>query len=137
MIFDAQNLFSDDQALTTTAVSTNVIDLGVAADVGPGEPLYLRIQVTTAFAGGTSLKVALQKDDNSGFSSATIVLESEVIATASLTQGYLFPLTQIPHSADEQYLRLNYTIVGTMSAGAITAGIVTGHQANTHFAAAP
>ena len=28
MILDLENMFSDDQALTATAVSTNVIDLG-------------------------------------------------------------------------------------------------------------
>ena len=43
MYTDAQNLFSDAQALTVTADSTNVIDLGVDRNVGQGEPLAVVI----------------------------------------------------------------------------------------------
>ena len=60
MILSAQQLFSDDQAITATAVSTNVIDLGVAGtpygavaalnqDVGKGAGVPVLIQVTEDF----------------------------------------------------------------------------------------
>ena len=64
MIFDAQTLFSNKQAITASAASTNYIDLlavgtpyGAAAasnrDLGKGEKIPIRIQVTTAFATAT------------------------------------------------------------------------------------
>ena len=41
MITDALLRVSEDQALTTTAVSTDTIDLVVARDIGEGTPLYM------------------------------------------------------------------------------------------------
>lgn len=144
MIFDQELMLSDGQAITTTAVSTNVLDMGAAGtpiidgpaasplarDHGKGNPIPLHIQVTTAFAGGTSLKVAVQTDDNSGFSSAKTVLESEIVLTASLVAGYVFPITMIPRTSTERYIRLNYTVDGTMTAGNVIAGVTTGAQEN-------
>lgn len=39
MFLDAQNLFSDAQAVTTDATGTNVIDLSVDRSLGNGEPM--------------------------------------------------------------------------------------------------
>ncbi|MAE50080.1 hypothetical protein CMI48_04620, partial [Candidatus Pacearchaeota archaeon] len=72
MILDKENLYSDDQALTTTADSTNVLDLGVA-NRGPGNPMLILIQVTTTFAGGTDVTIDLETDDNTSFSSLSTI----------------------------------------------------------------
>ena len=56
MILDKENLFSDDQALTTTAVSENVIDTGAAKDVGPGEPLRVVRKIPHKNAWGLAVK---------------------------------------------------------------------------------
>lgn len=133
---DKQTLFSDNQAITTTAVSTNFINLGTAA-TPPGAPaaiardlgaagLPLDIEVTTAFAGGTSIVVTVEVDDNSSFSSAKTVASSPTYATASLVAGKKLGLPTFPLGTDEQYVRLKYTVVGTMTAGKISAGVVTG-----------
>lgn len=134
MILDKQNLFSEDQAVTVTADSTNIIDLGNDdSEVNPAlnekGDLEVFAQVTTAFASGTSLKVSLLSSDSSTFSSSTTVSESAAIATASLVQGYKFKLGQLTE-IDEQYLKLVYTVVGTMSAGNILAGLVLDKQTN-------
>ncbi len=133
MIIDYQNLFSDDQAITTTAVSTNIIDLGanaseIQANFEKGMA-KIAAQVTEAFAGGTSVQVTVQTDDNTGFSSAKTLYETAAIVTASLVQGYQFPLDGIPLGV-ERYIRLNYTVVGTYTAGKIHAGIVVDKQSN-------
>jgi hypothetical protein len=39
MYIDAQNLFSDAQAVTADAVGTNVIDLTIDRSIGNGEPM--------------------------------------------------------------------------------------------------
>lgn len=141
MLLDEQALFSDDQAITTTAVSTNYINLGAAGtpphaanavkqDIGGGNTIPLLIQVTEDFAGGTSLKVDVEFDDNSSFSSAKVVQSSPVIVTADLVAGKKIPITVIAPGSDEQYMRLNYTVVGTHTAGKVTAGVAAALQTN-------
>lgn len=133
MYLDKQNLFSEDQAVTVTAVSTNVIDLGANAseiqalfEKGMVEVLA---QVTTAFADGTSLKVTLQTDSDEAFGTVATVYETAAIAVASLVAGYKFRVGSLPVGI-KRYLRLNYTVVGTMSAGKILAGLVLNAQSN-------
>jgi len=141
MHLDDQALFSDQQAITTTVVSTNYMNLGVAAtvprapapitqDFGGGQDIPVLIQVTEDFAGGTSLKVDMEVDDNSAFSSPETVASSPVYVTADLLAGKQLPIPVLPSGVAKQYLRLNYTVVGTMTAGKITAGITAGNQTN-------
>jgi len=141
-ILDSEGLFSDDQVITTTAASTNVIDKGapqtpvrgaapINVDWGKGRPVPVEIMVTADFAGGTSIQVDLEVDDDVGFGTPNVVWSSEVIPLASLVQGYRFNVGHLPERTDERYARLNYVVVGTMSGGgAITAGIAGGLQTN-------
>lgn len=135
MIFDQQSILSDAQAITATAASTNVIDLGpiatgIVRDIGKGTQTPLLIQVVESFNNLTSLTVALQTDDNEAFSSAKTVW-SEVVVLASLTAGYVVIPEFIPRGTNERYMRLNYTVTGTApTTGKITAGITMGNQSN-------
>lgn len=141
MILSAQQLVSDDQAITATAASTDYLDLqatgtpyGAAAalvrDIGKGTPVCFDAIVTEAFNNLTSLTIALQVDDNSSFSSATTVA-SQTIALASLTVGANFAFEYLPEGVNERYFRLNYTVSGTApTTGQITAGITGGRQTN-------
>lgn len=142
MIFSAEQIFSDDQAITASAASTNILDLGAAGtphgaasaisrDIAKGMPVPILVQVTADFATLTSLRVAIQTDDNTSFSSATTVLESEDVAVANLVAGFKFPFLHLPLGISERYLRLNYTVTGSnATAGTVTAGIVLGIQTN-------
>lgn len=133
MILDKQNLFSDDQAVTVTADSTNVIDLGIAG-MGKGEPVRLIAQVTETFDGGTSLQASLVTSDSSTFSGATTLVETAAIAEASLLAGYEFGLGGFMPEEIKRYNKLVYTVVGTMTAGTITAGFLLDKQ---NWAAVP
>lgn len=133
MILDKENLFSEDQAITVTAVSTNVIDLGAdhaRVQLNNEKPADVFVQVTTAFASGTSVKATLQADDDEAFGSAVTVAETAAIATAALVAGYQFKLGRLPRlgTADKRYLRMNYTVVGTFDAGKVVAGLVFDRQ---------
>jgi len=131
MILDKENLLSDDQAVTTTAASTNVLDLEGSGlgDMSPGEALDLMCQVSNAdFAGGTSIAVAVQTATDDAFTSPITLFTTAAIVTASLIQGYKFALGKLPEGAS-RYLRFNYVVVGTMTAGNLTGGIVPGVQA--------
>lgn len=132
MIFDSTNKFSSAQAVTVTAASTNVIDLGVALrDVGVGETVPVFIKVDTSFATLTSLQVVVQTDDAEGFGSAVDVASTAVVAAASLLAGYQFAIIQLPIGLVGRYIRLNYVVAGTAAtAGSITAGVTMGNQAN-------
>lgn len=142
MIFDAQGLFSDSQAITADAGSTNCIDLratgtpygGVALvrDVGKGVGIPVSISVTEAFNNLTSLQVSVQVDDNDSFSSATTVQLTGAIPLASLVAGYQFQaIARLPEGTKERYVRLYYDVTGTApSTGKITAGIVAARQTN-------
>ena len=70
MYIDRQNLFGQDQAVTTSAASTDHIDLGAARDIGNGQPLEILVLCTEAVtaSGAATVTVALQSDDNSSFS---------------------------------------------------------------------
>lgn len=131
MRFDAQNLFSDAQAITATAASTNIIDGEVARDLGPGQPMPLAIQVVEDFATLTSLTVTLQGDDNASFSSPSTLWTSPAVPAANLVAGYKFGIEYWPSGTKERYYRLNYTVAGSnATAGKITAGITDGVQSN-------
>jgi hypothetical protein len=140
MIFDVTNLFSNAQAITATAASTDSIDLGATGrvvgsssnlvrDIGAGKPIPIRIQIVEGFNNLTSLTIALQVDDNGAFSSPKTV-ESVVVPLADLTLGaFVNEIYYIPRGTDERHMRLNYTVTGTApTLGRITAGIVLAHQ---------
>jgi hypothetical protein len=141
MIFDKTLLFSDAQAITATAVSTNVVDLlatgrayghaaNIVKDVGKGNAIPLHIQVVEAFNTLTSLTVTVQCDDNEAFSSAKNVV-AQTIPLAELVAGKTASILVVPPGVDERYLRLNYTVTGTNpTTGKITAGVVMASQTN-------
>lgn len=144
MLADALGNFcgATGQAITASAASTEYIDLGatgtpalnttaLSRDIGRGTPVNIRVQVTEAFATLTSLKVAVQTDDNTSFSSAATVLETEAIALATLTAGYVFNIQWIPRDTDERYVRLYFTVAGSNATGGkVWAAVVEAAQDN-------
>jgi hypothetical protein len=143
MIFDNTTLLSDRQAITVTAPSTNVIDLGplgtvkfasgpLRRDIGMGTPIPIVVQVVQQFtaAGAATMQVALQVDDNAAFTTPkTVATYGSNLALADLKPGARFSLNYIPKGTDERYLRVNYTVgTGPMTAGQVFAGIVMGDQ---------
>jgi hypothetical protein len=133
MLLDKQTTFSEDQALTATAYSTNIVDRGAVAAVGAvgkgDSPAEVWVQVTTTFASGTTLQVILLGDDQVAMSSPTALQTTAAIATAALVAGYQFSLGVVPVGA-EQFLRLQYVITGTHDAGKVSAGLVINRQTN-------
>lgn len=131
MIFDNTNKLSSDQAVTATAASENVIDLGVSSrNVGIGEHVPLRIAVTQDFATLTSLQVSVQTSDTEGSGYVDVLLTPAVVA-ADLTSGYVFNIASVPRGVLGRYLRLNYTVTGSSAtAGTINAGVTAGNQEN-------
>ena len=105
MVFDSQALLSDLQAVTSTANSTNTYDAGVARDMVAGEPVWLVVQVTTAFAaeGAATLTVSIVTASDAAFTSPSTIYTSPAIPVAALTLGARPVATQVPRPA-ERYL---------------------------------
>ena len=127
-MLDIQTLFSNNQAITATAVSTNVVDLGEDRNLGVGEPVALRIRVTETFTLLTSLAIAVQTANNEAFDDGLETLVSTSMLAAELVAGATTPFICLPRGV-KRFVRLNYTVTGTNpNAGEITAGLA----ANEH-----
>lgn len=114
MLLDAQLQFSAAQALTATAVSDNIIDLGSARQIGIGEQFAILLCAIVAAdftTGNETYSVELQTDDNSSFTSAT-VLSTTAILASQLTLGAV-RVINFPRTGAERYIRLNYVLAGT------------------------
>ena len=136
MITDKLLRVSDAQAVTTTAVSTDTVDLSVARDIGEGGDLYMNFAMTEAFAGGTSTNFEIIIADNAALSSNVVVIgASGAIVTADLTLGKNVAVRLNPQIASlgKRYLGARYTVSGTNSAGKVTADMVMDVQDGKKF----
>lgn len=125
-IMDRQALLSNAQAVTVTAVSTNTYDLLQARDLGPGEQdIQLCIRVVTTFTGATSMQFSYITSANADLSSPNTIVSTPAIAEASLLAGTEWLRIEIPtlslSTHMQRYIGVNYTVVGTHGAGAVTA----------------
>lgn len=131
MFLDKQNQFSAAQAVTVTASSTNVIDLGPKSAAGNavgangGEEILFNIDTAFTAAGAATLTISVRSSDSSNMSSPTIHTVSDALPVASLTAASRVAfLPKIPANA-KRYVDINYTVAtGPFTAGAITATVV-------------
>jgi hypothetical protein len=139
MIIDTSLVFSSQQAVTVSAPSSNVLDLGATGtpygasnplvrNIGNGAPIDLSVTVAAAFAGLTSLQVSVQTSSDGV--TWTTVDAGEVVPAATLVTGYQFNVPRLVQQANARYLQLYYTVAGTATAGAINASIVANRQTN-------
>jgi len=135
MILDGQNLFSEDQVVTATAASTNLIDLNAAGDLGNGTNLYIDVVVVSALVGsGATLAVTVETDDNAAFASAAVVQTIGTFSALAAAGTRLVARIQ-PEAVTERYVRLKFTVAGgTMTDSGVTAFIAHGIDATAHYA---
>jgi hypothetical protein len=137
MILDKQNMFSEAQAVTATAVSTNTIDLSLARDIGAGEDLSVFITVDEAAvsAGATTVDFQVISSAAAALTSPTVLAELPAVPKADLTLGRKAMEIKVPRATllaqpvGQRYLGLNYVVnTANLSAGKFTAGIVKDFQ---------
>jgi len=137
-ILDKFLQYSDKQAVTATAVSTNVVDAGatknpaIGRDLGAGTPLFLFLSVSQTFtaAGAATLVATLQ--DSADNSSWADVASIGPLSLAQLTAG-TSKWVGLPIPT-RRYTRVNYTVAtGPMTAGIISAHIVDGANFNLSY----
>lgn len=123
MIYDKQLLFSDNQAVTVSAASTDHADLeNVGADYGPGYPVQLKAVVGTAFAASGAGTLTVKIQDSANGSDWADLASSAAVGKADLLNGRQITLA-LPE-AHRRYIRAYYTVgTGPMTAGTISAFI--------------
>ena len=130
MILDEQAIFSNNQKITATAVSTNILDLG-KREVSFGTPVELFIQVTEDFNNLTSLSIKVQTSLNDDFETAVDLVEQTILLD-KLKKGEVSTIKFLP-KGNLGFMRLVYTVTGTApTTGAILAAIVDGTQESFH-----
>lgn len=135
MILDADLLFSDAQAVTAAAASTNYYDTGplfsgnTGRNLGAGDELYVAISVDVAMTDASSnstLAVTLETDDNTSFSSASTVATLVTIpATTAAGTKYFVALPRQTTVNYERYIRIYFTPAnGDLTTGSFTVALV-------------
>ncbi|RRM92734.1 Bbp16 family capsid cement protein [Escherichia coli] len=137
MITDKLLMFSEAQAVTNTAASTDVIDLGPIdgkrRDIGVGYPLEFWVLVNEAAtaSGEETVNIQLQTSENNR--SWSTIYDSGALATDTLTAGKRVVSAKVPAGV-QRYLCVNYSVAtGPLTAGKFTAGISLDVDANTPY----
>lgn len=118
-ILDKLLVFSEDQAVTATAYSTNTLDLGQGGDA-VGQELTLRVLVTEAFATLTNLRIILETRA-AGTDDWEEVVLSTAIPAAKLTKGREIFCVRVPRGL-KRHVVLTYNVGGSnATAGKVTA----------------
>jgi len=130
MLIDKQNQFSadagDSPTGTGSTASTNIIDLGIARDIGGAvsDQLALLCEVVTAFTSGGSATLQVQFQTSADNSAWSTLVQSDAVPVASLVQGYKFLPGELP-GPTQRFVRLNYAIgTAAMTAGVLKAALV-------------
>jgi len=144
MFLDAQHLFSDAQALSATAVATNVIDLGVARSIGTGEPMCVLFQVDVAADQGTgdeTYQFEVEFATNAAQTTGRQLLDRRIFQAGTptapnqdadlLVPGFIFyipiPPTIFSATAAQneaaRFLGVRYTLSGTTPSVTVTASL--------------
>lgn len=134
MIIDAQNKFSREQAVTVSAASENVIDLGSARSIGVATKLDVLITVDVAATAAGAATVTFELQESADNETFTTIAASAAVGKAALTVGGEPVVMTIPAGQSKRYLRLYYTVAtGPLTAGKFSAAIVEGLQANKAY----
>ena len=129
MLLDKQLELSNAQAITASASSTNVVDLGPKTGAGKNslgtDGLNLHLQVDEAFtaAGAATMSITIRSSDSENMSSPTLHTVTDAIPKASLGLGAKIDAIPVPRGV-KRYVDAYYTVAtGPMTAGKITARI--------------
>lgn len=114
MILDAQNQYSNAQALTASAASDNLIDHQKDRDLGIGEPIALIVTVGVAADGTTgdeTYSVALQVASDAAFTSPVSLGSFSIPRGTAAGSKFVLPVP--PDTSFDEFSRVNYTLGGT------------------------
>jgi len=127
MYLDKELQLSASQAVTADALSTDVLDLAVAARaLGNGEPLAILVNVEVAAdftTGDETYEFKIQTDDASNFPSATdVAAYTKTAAQLAAGTNHILPLPA--GISFERYLALYFNVGGTSPSVTVSAWLI-------------
>lgn len=133
MIIDKFLQVSNEQAVTASAASTDVIDFGQTnpnTGMDDRSTLVITVDEAATAAGAATVTFSLQDSaDNSSFADVSV---TAAIGKATLVAGYQITIP-VPNKL-RRYVRAYYTVAtGPLTAGKFSAQVVAGFQQNTHY----
>ncbi len=138
MLLDALNRFSDKQAVTATAVSTNVIDLGPERDLAVHSSLEVVVIPCTAtgadLTGAATVSVSVETSATEEFTTSKTLVTTAALSADDLNKG-AFGI-KLPYGG-QRFLRLKYTLAGAEGASLtgllITSGLTIATPHDIHY----
>lgn len=138
MLLDALNRFSDKQAVTATAVSTNVIDLGAERDLAVHSSLEVVVIPCTAtgadLTGAATVSVSVETSATEEFTTSKTLVTTAALSADDLNKG-AFGI-KLPYGG-QRFLRLKYTLAGAEVASLtgllITSGLTIATPHDIHY----
>lgn len=139
MFLDKQTLFSDAQAVTSSAVGTNVIDLLTDRSIGNGEPMGVLFTVDVAadqttgdedytfdveYASDAAQTTARKLIGRRLFESGTPAAPLEDADLLVAGFSFVIPIPATGLSESERYLGIRYTTAGTSPTITMTAALL-------------
>lgn len=139
MILDAEGQFSNSQAVTATAVGTNVIDLREDRSIGIGEPMAVVFNVEVAAdqtTGDEDYTFDVEFATNAAQTTGRQVIGRRIFESGTptapaqnadlLVAGYTFaiPIPPLDLGETERYLGIRYTVAGTTPTITVSAHLV-------------
>jgi len=128
-MIDANLVMSQEQTATSTTPSTNIIDLGPQREyVAQGDDLVIHCVVAEDFAGTGGLLTTLQGCDTEGGTYENLMVSSDM-GIHQLTKGRpilsgTLPKVMLTSAGNPiRFLRMNYGVVGSPTAGKVSAYI--------------
>ena len=138
MILDKFLEFSDAQAVTSTAISTNVVDLyplggNASRDIGNGENIYLIVRTiapATDVGSDATLTVTFESSNAEALSASTVHFSTGALAFATFSPaGAELARFKLPGGNYLRYLGVRYTVAnGPLTGGTFDAFIVKDDQ---------
>ena len=128
MLLDTQNLFSENQEITSgTIYSQNIIYFG-KNDVSFAPVI---VQAVTDFSNLSALSVVFQTSKTADFSESVDLIETK-LELSKLKAGAKFPISYLP-KGNLGYMRLVYNVEGSAeTTGKITSGVVAADGLSAH-----
>lgn len=133
MIIDKLLKVSDDQSVTASAPSTDVIDFGQAnpnTGMDNLSKMVITVSETATASGAATVSIALQDSANNSAWADVVVLPTKQLSDLKAGAQFVIPMpTKL-----RRYCRVNYTVgTGPLTAGKFSAQIVTGIQQNEPY----
>lgn len=129
MILDQLFKFASDQALTASAISTNVLDFGAAVSLFGGDNRDLRMWLNQTASGGTSptIRAQLIGADNAALTTNAITIADTGTLTGAVQR---VQATIGPQSAAKRFYGISFTLGGTSPTATVDVEIVESPQTN-------